>query len=145
MAIIPIILAGGSGTRLWPLSRELYPKQFLPLMGDRSLLQDTLFRIDGVADIGAPIIVCNEEHRFLAAEGTRQLGITPAAIVLEPVGRNTAPALTLASLMIPQATKGSAIEDPVMLVMPADHLIEDVEILRMAISRGATLAGSGQP
>ncbi|MCH8063058.1 MAG: mannose-1-phosphate guanylyltransferase/mannose-6-phosphate isomerase, partial [Chloroflexi bacterium] len=128
---------------LWPLSRELYPKQFLPLMGDRSLLQDTLSRIDGVPDIGAPIIVCNEEHRFLAAESARQLGITPAAIALEPVGRNTAPALTLASLMIPQATKGSAAEDPVMLVMPADHLIEDVEVFRTAVSRGATLADSG--
>lgn len=143
MAIVPIILAGGSGTRLWPLSRELYPKQFLPLMGDRSLLQETLSRIDGVPNIGAPIIVCNEEHRFLAAENARQLGIKPAAIALEPVGRNTAPALTLASLMIPQITKGSTAEDPVMLVMPADHLIEDVEVFRIALSRGAELADTG--
>ena len=143
MAIVPIILAGGSGTRLWPLSRELYPKQFLPLMGDRSLLQETLSRIDGVPNIGAPIIVCNEEHRFLAAENARQLGIKPAAIALEPVGRNTAPALTLASLMIPQITKGSTAEDPVMLVMPADHLIEDVEVFRIALIRGAALADTG--
>ena len=139
MTFQPVILAGGSGTRLWPLSRELYPKQFLPLMGEYSLLQDTLRRLDGIDGIAPPLVVCNEEHRFLAAEHLRQLGRKSAAIALEPVARNTAPALTLAALML--ARDGAA--DPVMLVMPADHVIRDAARFRNAVMRGAELAEQG--
>ena len=91
--IYPIILSGGSGTRLWPLSREHYPKQLLPLLSDKTLLQEATTRADGIADLAAPLFVCNEEHRFLVAEQTREVGKTPLGIMLEPSGRNTAPAL----------------------------------------------------
>ena len=99
MLIQPVVLSGGSGTRLWPLSREKYPKQLLPLIGDDSLLQATVRRVEGIAglEIAAPMVVCNEEYRFVIAEQLRLLG-TPGTIVLEPFGRNTAPALTLAAL-----------------------------------------------
>ena len=115
MALYPIILAGGSGTRLWPLSRELYPKQFLTLLGQRSLLQETIFRLDGIQHIAPPIIVCNEEHRFLVAEHTRQMDVTPSSIILEPSGRNTAPALTLAALHLIEHSRSLDDTDPVML------------------------------
>ena len=91
--LIPVILSGGSGTRLWPLSRELYPKQLLPLVSERTMLQDTAARLRGLDDLGAPMIVCNEAHRFMVAEQLRRLGIKPGSIILEPVGRNTAPAV----------------------------------------------------
>lgn len=94
--ITPIILCGGSGTRLWPLSRELYPKQLLALTGSETLLQQTVIRLKGLKGVGAPIIVCNEEHRFLVAEQLRQVAIEPEAIILEPDGRNTAPAAAVA-------------------------------------------------
>ncbi len=139
MTFQPVILAGGSGTRLWPLSRELYPKQFLPLIGEYSLLQDTLRRLDGIDGIAPPLVVCNEEHRFLAAEHLRQLGRESAAIILEPVARNTAPALTLAALTLTR----QASADPVMLVMPADHVIQDAARFRSAVTRGAELAERG--
>src|SRR5512133_3632606 len=96
--MIPVILAGGSGTRLWPLSRELYPKQFLPLAEGRTMLQATVGRLDGLAELAPPFIICNEHHRFLVAEQLRQLGVQPGAILLEPVGRNTAPAVAVAAL-----------------------------------------------
>ncbi|HEY4646825.1 MAG TPA: sugar phosphate nucleotidyltransferase, partial [Steroidobacteraceae bacterium] len=96
--LTPVILSGGSGTRLWPLSRELYPKQLLPLVTDRTMLQDTVARLDGLKNLAAPIIVCNEAHRFMVAEQLRLIGSTPQAIVLEPVGRNTAPAVAVAAL-----------------------------------------------
>ena len=118
--IYPIILSGGAGTRLWPLSREQYPKQLLALTGERTLLQETVARLDGADDVANPLFVCNEEHRFLVAEQVRQLGKTPLAIILEPCGRNTAPALTIAALTL---KKGAG--DPIMLVMPADHDIRD--------------------
>ena len=97
--LVPVVLSGGSGTRLWPLSREKYPKQLLPLIGDDSLLQATVRRMEGMADVqlGAPLVVCNEEYRFIIAEQLRLME-TKGSIVLEPVGRNTAPALTLAAL-----------------------------------------------
>ena len=100
MLLLPIVLSGGSGTRLWPLSREKYPKQLLPLMGDDSLLQATVRRVQGIADVtlAAPLVVSNEEYRFVIAEQLRLMG-RPGAIVLEPVGKNTAPALTLAALL----------------------------------------------
>ena len=143
MALHPVILAGGSGTRLWPLSRENYPKQFLALGGDLSLLQETLGRLDGIDHVARPIIVCNEEHRFLVAEHTRQLGVVPLSIILEPVGRNTAPALTLAALALDDLCRGSECEDPVMLVMPADHLVRDVATFQSTVQKGAMLAESG--
>ena len=107
-SIVPVVLSGGSGTRLWPLSREKYPKQLLPLVDDQSMLQATVARLDGLADLAAPVLVCNEEHRFVVAEQLRVLG-KHGRIILEPIGRNTAPALTLAAL---HAVQGGA--DPVL-------------------------------
>ena len=143
MALYPVILAGGSGTRLWPLSRELYPKQFLTLLGQRSLLQETIFRLDGIEHIAPPIIVCNEEHRFLVAEHTRQMNITPASIILESEGRNTAPALTLAALYLADSSRNLDDTDPVMLVMPADHVLRDVQSFQTVVQKGAALAQTG--
>src|SRR3984885_15385698 len=114
-SIHPIILSGGTGSRLWPLSRSLFPKQLLALAGDQSLIQDTVLRVTG-AEFSAPLIVCNTEHRFLIAEQMREAGILPQAIVLEPMGRNTAPAAAIAALMIVEKDP-----DGVMLLMPADH------------------------
>ncbi len=149
MSIQPVILAGGSGTRLWPLSRELYPKQFLPLLGERSLLQETIGRLEGLPDVATPIVVCNEEHRFLVAEHMRQMYIAPRAIALEPQGRNTAPALTLAALILnSEPISGEspvklADDNTVMLVMPADHVIKDVPAFQRALMIGAKLASAG--
>ena len=117
--LIPVILSGGSGTRLWPLSRELYPKQLLPLVGKGTMLQETLARVVGVADTGAPIVVCNESHRFLVAEQLLQAAVSPQAIILEPVGRNTAPAVAIAAMAavaeLPANTRAAA-DDPVLLI-----------------------------
>ena len=140
MRINPVILSGGSGTRLWPLSREQYPKQLLSLLGERTLLQQTVSRLDGMEHVADPLLVCNEEHRFLIAEQLRQLGKTPADIILEPVGRNTAPALTLAAL----ALMKTAPDDALMLVMPADHVIQDVQAFHSAVKVGAVLAERGR-
>lgn len=139
LLIQPIVLSGGSGTRLWPLSREKYPKQLLPLMGQDSLLQATLRRVEGVANaqLAPAVVVCNEEYRFVIAEQLRAMG-KPGTVLLEPVGRNTAPALTLAAL---QASQGGA--DPVLLVMPADHVIVDNAAFVQAVQQGAALAQSG--
>ena len=139
MLIQPVVLSGGSGTRLWPLSREKYPKQLLPLVGDDSLLQATVRRVEGTAglEIAAPMVVCNEEYRFVIAEQLRLMG-TPGAIVLEPFGRNTAPALTLAALAAMR--DGS---DPILLVMPSDHVILDVPAFQSVVRQGAGLAERG--
>ncbi len=139
MLIQPIVLSGGSGTRLWPLSREKYPKQLLPLIGSDSLLQATLLRVDGIADadLAAPMVVSNEEYRFVIAEQLRAMG-KPGTIVLEPVGRNTAPALTIAALT---ASKNKA--DPILLVMPADHVMTDKTAFQTAVAAGAKLAQQG--
>lgn len=143
MKLYPIILAGGGGTRLWPLSRGHYPKQFLTVSGDQTLLQDTICRLDGIADpsfqVQPPMVVCNEEHRFMVGEQARQIGHDLHSIVLEPVGRNTAPALTCAALL----ANSSAEEDPLLLMMPADHLIKDVEAFHRAVLGGAALAEAG--
>ena len=146
MLLQPVILSGGSGTRLWPLSREAYPKQFLPLTSEHTMLQETVRRLDGLDQehprraIGLldPVVVCNEAHRFLVAEQFRVLGRHTAAVILEPTGRNTAPALTLAALA---ATRGGA--DPVLLVMPADHSIRNEPAFRAAVADGFTLAQEG--
>ncbi|OQW39227.1 MAG: mannose-1-phosphate guanylyltransferase/mannose-6-phosphate isomerase [Proteobacteria bacterium SG_bin4] len=127
--LIPVILSGGSGTRLWPLSREKHPKQLLSLIGDDSLLQATVRRLDGLngAAVKPPIIVCNEEYRFVIAEQLRLMD-RKGTILLEPFGRNTAPALTLAALTAMQMDK-----DPVLLVMPSDHVILDIESFHAAV------------
>ena len=140
MKINPVILSGGSGTRLWPLSREHYPKQLLCLIGEQTLLQQTVSRLDGVENVAAPLLVCNEEHRFLIAEQLRQMGKAPADIVLEPVGRNTAPALTLAALALVKHAPGGAL----MLVMPADHVIQDTGKFHAAVKEGIVLAERGR-
>ena len=139
MLIQPVVLSGGSGTRLWPLSREKYPKQLLPLIGHDSLLQATVRRVEGItgAELAPPMVVCGEEYRFVIAEQLRLLG-KPGTIVLEPKGRNTAPALTIAALA---AIKTGA--DPVLLVMPADHVITDIAAFQRVVSQGAALAAAG--
>ena len=143
MTIYPVILAGGSGTRLWPLSREYFPKQFLSLIGDHSLLQETLGRLEGLKGVARPVVVCNEEHRFTVAGQIREIGERPLAIIVEPVGRNTAPALTLASLRLLEIGEGSA-QDPVMLVMPADHVVRDLRPFQDAVRTGASHAERGR-
>lgn len=119
--IVPVIMAGGTGSRLWPMSRELYPKQFLRLNGDQSMLQDTVSRLDGL-NVSAPVLICNEQHRFLAAEQLRQIDRLSNNIILEPVGRNTAPAIALAALNI--IDNG---QNPLMLILAADHVIENTQ------------------
>ena len=139
--LIPVILSGGSGTRLWPLSRELYPKQFIVLAGSGTLLQQTVERVAGLGG-EAPLIVCNEQHRFIVAEQLRQLGVAPQAIVLEPVGRNTAPAVALAALA---ALRGRAPgDDPLLLVLPADQLLKDVGAFHAAVRAGLPAASAGK-
>ena len=139
--LVPVILSGGAGTRLWPLSRELYPKQLLPLMGEHTMLQDTARRLEGL-NAAAPVVVCNDAHRFLVAEQLRQINITPRAIVLEPFGRNTAPAIALAALAaLKSAAQG---EDPVLLVLPADHVIRDVAAFQAAAVTGMASAQEGK-
>ena len=142
MTLYPVVLAGGSGTRLWPLSRENHPKQFLPLMGKRSTFQETLTRLDGI-DVARPIVVCNEAHRFLVLDQMRELERQPQVVIVEPVGRNTAPALALAALRLTATTQG-AVDDPVMLSMHADHLLRDVEAFQSAVLAGLPLAEQGQ-
>ncbi len=141
--ILPVILAGGGGTRLWPLSRGHYPKQFLAVEGGVTLLQGTLKRLTTQSKLPAnflqPMVVCNEEHRFLVGEQARQFGIPFERIVLEPAGRNTAPALTCAALA---ASEGGA--DPLLLMMPADHLIADPTRFMAAIAAGSELAAQGK-
>lgn len=139
--LIPVILSGGSGTRLWPLSRELYPKQLLPLVGEQTMLQATVDRVSGIDQESAPIVICNESHRFMVAQQLRDAGISPGAIVLEPVGRNTAPAVAIAALIALQE-QSDAGEDPVLLVLPADHVIRDVEAFRNAVRQGLAAANS---
>ncbi len=140
MELQPVILSGGSGTRLWPLSREQYPKQLLALVGDETMLQATAGRLAGFTGrlpvAQAPIVVCNEEYRFVTAEQLRSVGRSSRNIVLEPVGRNTAPALALAALAVAEA-------DPVLLVMPADHVIRDLAGFQAAIDAGIPAALDG--
>ncbi|HCU91101.1 MAG TPA: mannose-1-phosphate guanylyltransferase/mannose-6-phosphate isomerase [Gammaproteobacteria bacterium] len=142
MNLTPVILAGGGGTRLWPLSRHHYPKQFLCVSGNTTLLQDTLLRIakstSGDLEILPSLVICNEEHRFMVGEQARQIDHRLQGIVLEPVGRNTAPALTCAALL-----NAEGADDPLLLVMPADHLIKDIDGFRAAVAVGAALAMDG--
>jgi mannose-1-phosphate guanylyltransferase / mannose-6-phosphate isomerase len=145
--LIPVVLSGGAGTRLWPLSRESLPKQLHALeSGKGSLLQETLRRLDGLQGVRseAPIVVCNQAYRFITAEQLRALGIHNARILLEPEGRNTAPALTLAALAALEGQNENPRFDPVLLVMPADHLIEDAEAFHRAILTAYPAACAGQ-
>lgn len=141
MSLCPVILAGGGGTRLWPLSRAHYPKQFLRLFGENSMLQDTLVRLDGIDQSIIqldPVLVCNEAHRFLVADQAKEINKPLQSIILEPEGRNTAPALTVvAQALLEQA------EDTVMVMMPADHIIADLSRFQDAICAGYQIAEQG--
>jgi len=141
-SVLPVVMAGGNGTRLWPLSRAGYPKQFLVLSGNRSLFQMAVARLAALGDkdiqVGAPLIVGNEEHRFLVLDQLREAHIAPQAVVLEPVGRNTAPALTLAAL---QALEGG--EDPVLVVTPADQTVTDTDAFTRSLQRAIRVASEG--
>ncbi len=140
-ALVPVILCGGTGTRLWPLSRASYPKQYWPLAGtgEDTLLQQTQQRLAGLPGLGAPLLICNEDHRFIVAEQLRQIGVEPQAILLEPIGRNTAPAVAVAAL---QATAHG--EDPLLLVLAADHVIRDAATFRATVTAGMAAAEAGQ-
>lgn len=132
--LIPVIMAGGAGTRLWPLSRRMFPKQFLPLTGERSMFQETLLRLDGLERSPA-IVVCNQEHRFLVAEQLHGLEETEGTIILEPVGRNTAPAIAVAALKALEQD-----DDPLLLILAADHIIADQQGFQTAIHKAEKLA-----
>ncbi len=134
--MIPVILSGGSGTRLWPLSRERYPKQFLPLASEKTMVQETVARLEGIDGLKPPIAVCNEDHRFMMAEQLREIDAIPSAIILEPVGRNTAPAVAIAAL-------AAESPDDLLLILPADHVIENVEAFQTAVCQAKTMAENG--
>lgn len=136
--IVPVVLSGGSGTRLWPLSRKMHPKQLLPLINDTTLLQDTINRFKSVKEIQHAMVICNEEYRFMVAEQVRQTHIKRVDIILEPSGRNTAPAIALAAFNAQQY------DDPVLLVLPADHDIRKVSAFLQAVSIGAQQSAQGK-
>lgn len=140
--VIPVVLSGGSGTRLWPMSREHYPKQLLALSGGgETMLQATLLRVSGLEGLSAPIVVCNEAHRFLVAEQLRRLGSEFPEIILEPVGRNTAPAIALAAHA---ALARASVGDALLLVLPADHVIADEIVFRRAVTEALPVAAAGR-
>lgn len=136
--LLPIVMAGGSGSRLWPLSRSLYPKQFISLASDKTMLQETIARLRGI-EHQAPVVICNEEHRFIVAEQLRQSNANHSGIILEPVGRNTAPAIALAAL---HATQNG--EDPLMLVLAADHIIQNDMAFTKAVEKAISPAENGK-
>ena len=139
--IIPVVLCGGTGVRLWPLSRASYPKQYLEIRPGESLsfLQETLKRIKSFANIDDPIIICNEEHRFIVAEQLREISIKAKVILLEPVGRNTAPAITVASIKAKQLN-----DDSLLLILPSDHIIQDKEVFGNVINKALDYVNDGK-
>ncbi len=137
--IVPVILSGGSGTRLWPLSRELFPKQLMPILGGEfSLLQSTVLRLRGIPETAPPIVVCNENHRFMVAAQLQAIGMPPSAIILEPVGRNTAPAAAVAAF---EAMRDGS--DPTLLILPADHMIRENTPFSSAVQMGERMTADG--
>ncbi len=138
-AIHPVILSGGSGTRLWPMSRAHYPKQLLALVGAHSLLQQAALRVPAEAGFAAPLVIANEEHRFIIAEQLRAIDVAASALLLEPVGRNTAPAAAVAALRLAESDAQA-----LMLVMPSDHTVEDVAAFHAAVARAAIAARAGR-
>ena len=134
--MIPVILSGGSGTRLWPLSRGHYPKQFLPLVSSHTMVQETILRLEGLEGLKAPLAVCNEDHRFMMAEQLWEIDAKPSAIILEPVGKNTAPAVAMAALT-------AASGDDILLVLPADHVISNLDAFHEAVVQAKELAAQG--
>lgn len=134
--IIPVILSGGSGTRLWPLSRALRPKQLLSMTSNFTMIQDTVSRLNGIDELDDPIVVCNEEHRFTIAEQMREIHVTPSSIILEPFGKNTAPAVAISALQAQRHASVSVMQDPVLLVLPADHVISNTQAFHAAIASG---------
>ncbi len=138
LSLYPVILSGGSGTRLWPLSRAALPKQLLPLASDRTMLQETMLRLKGIEGLAAPMVICNDDHRFMIAEQLREIEITPSAIMLEPVGRNTAPAVAVAALRLMRINP-----EALMLVLPADHLIRDVPAFHASVAKAEVAAQAG--
>jgi len=139
MTIIPVILSGGSGIRLWPLSRKQYPKQYLPLVSNNTMLQETILRLSGLDNLADPIIICNADHRFLVADQCQQIDIKNPTILLEPVGRNTAPAIAAAAMQSLTDSDGS-----MLLVLSADHVIQDVEVFHQAINIASQKAQEGK-
>ena len=127
--ITPVILSGGSGTRLWPLSRKLYPKQFINLFNDKTLFQNTIIRLP--SNVSNPLIICNEEHRFIVADQLRQIAFKNQGIILEPIGKNTPPAIALAAMNVMKDN-----EDPILLVLSADHIIDNNQEYHRAIELG---------
>ncbi|MEO8164216.1 MAG: mannose-1-phosphate guanylyltransferase/mannose-6-phosphate isomerase [Betaproteobacteria bacterium] len=137
--IYPVVLSGGSGSRLWPLSRTLLPKQFLPLVSSKTMLQETLLRLTGIPGLKEPVLVCSNDHRFLAAEQIREIKVAAGTQILEPDGRNTAPAVAVAALHVV-----STDPDGILLVLPADHLIRNVAQFQAVIAKAAAVAGDGR-
>jgi len=139
MKIIPVILSGGSGTRLWPLSRKEHPKQYLPLISNKTMLQETILRLDGLESLESPIIVCNVDHRFLVAEQCQQIHLTNPTILIEPFARNTAPAIAAAALQLLKTY-----DDAILLVLSADHVIQDVDSFHQSILVASKQAKKGK-
>lgn len=137
-SLYPVILSGGAGSRLWPMSREALPKQLLPLVSDKTMLQETVLRLSNIPEIAPPLLVCNNEHRFLAAEQLMQIGVKPLALMLEPLARNTAPAIAAAAKFLHDIDP-----DAMMLVLPADHLIENLAAFTKAVEQARQTAAQG--
>ncbi len=141
--MIPVILSGGSGTRLWPVSRKTHPKQFWPLAAEASMLQETCKRLDGHDCAEDPIVVCNTDHRFFVAHQLEEIGLDNAAIILEPMGRNTAPATAVAALHAIASRTAEKTDDPILLILPADHVINDITAFHQTLEHGEQLAEKG--